>query len=134
MRKKNNDFYPLIIIKKKGAWKNKKTLKIYIYEKWKTTVSFFNYFYTSTSLHERNLVIWKGENILLKKLIYSCEDYYEYEIKHITSNFVRINEIFLNYEIFPVIDSEITKFLNEGNENKRFFDFFNFSLFSKRKI
>lgn len=114
--------------------KNKKTLKIHIYEQWKTTVNFFNYFYTSTtsSLHKRNLVIWKGKNILLKKLIYSCEDYYEYEIKHITSNFVRINEIFLNCEIFSIIDLEITKFLNEGNENKRFFDFFNFSLFSKR--
>lgn len=130
---KNSDFYPLIIIKEKGIWKNKKTLKIHIYEQWKT-ISFLNYFYIPTigSLHKRTLIISRDKNILLEKLIYSCEDYYEYEIKHITSNSVRINEIFLNCKIFSIIDLEITKFLNEGNENKRFFDFFNFSLFSKR--
>lgn len=133
---KNNDAYPLIIIKR-GFWKNRKLLKIHIYEQWKT-ISFLNYFYIPTigSLHKRTLIISRDKNILLEKLIYSCEDYYnyEYEVKHITSNFVRLNEIFLNYKVFSIVDSEITKFLNEGNENKRFFDFFNFSLFSKRKV
>lgn len=133
---KDNDAYPLIIIRR-GFWKNKKILKIHIYEEW-MTVSGFNYFYIPTicSLYKRNLIISRDENILLKESTYSREDYYncKYEVKYITSNFVRLNEIFLNCKIFSIIDSEITKFLNEGNENKRFFDFFNFSLFSKRKI
>lgn len=133
---KTKDAHPSIIIKR-GFWKNKRTLKIHIYEQWRT-ISFFNYFYvpTTSSLHQRTLIISRDKNILLEKLIYSCEDYYnyEYEVKHITSDFIRLNEIFLNYKVFSIIDSEITKFLNEGNEGKRFFDFFNFSLFSKRKV
>lgn len=136
---KDNNSYPSIIIRRRGFWKNKRPLKINIYEQWGR--SHLYYFHTqfvmaNYSLHKRTLIISRDKNILLEKLIYSCEDYYnyEYEVKHITSNFVRLNEIFLSYKVFSIIDSEITKFLNEGNENKRFFDFFNFSLFSKRKV
>lgn len=131
--------YNSITIIKKNSWKNrKKILKFEIYSEWERLYSMNSTNLLISELDEyylrqRSLIIHRPEKIY-HQIVYSSSDYFHNPNKDIMSRFIRLNEIFLNCKIFPVIDSEITKFLNEGNENKRFFDFFNFSLFSKRKI
>ena len=131
--------YKSIIIIKKNSWiSRKKTLEFEIHSKWERLCSINSMNSLISKLDEyylsqRSLIIHRSKEIH-HQIVYSSNDYFYDPNKDIMSRFIRLNEIFLNYKIFSIIDSEITKFLSEDNENKGFFDFFNLSLFSKRKV